>query len=96
MHPLVEIDRSLACTQWNDAAHLRSRPDWPIPIWFEPSQFCNREFARTAAGNGDRDRAPASRKRQRIQKGIKQGITGLPPAEELGKRWRFFPTYARV
>jgi hypothetical protein len=25
-----------------------------------------------------------------------KGITGSSPAEELGKRWRFFPTYAGV
>jgi hypothetical protein len=42
-----------------------------------------------------RHRPPAEATEQQGQ-GNHKGTTGRPPAEDLGKRWRFFPTYAEV
>jgi hypothetical protein len=89
--PHARIDLHRTCIQCNDAAQLRSNPWQGSSDLCRPSQFCNRQFAGARQGTpgiGRGEGNPEHRKNERI--------SSLPPAKELGKGWRFFPTYAEV
>jgi hypothetical protein len=73
------------------AAHIRSMPESAVPIWSRPSQFCNRMSTCPAAGadiwavdSGFQCRNSSGNHTARFS------------AKQLGKSWRFFPTYAEV
>jgi len=37
-----------AYARWRDFAQLQVKPAQPVPIWFEPSQICNRRHVQAA------------------------------------------------
>jgi hypothetical protein len=87
---LTQAGISLNCTRPRVAAHIRGRPALAVPICLDRHNFATETFANLR-------RTPdtwAAAENDRTAKA--NGITRPSPAEELGKRWRFFPTYAEV
>jgi hypothetical protein len=70
----------------NDAAHIAGRPDSTVPICLDRHNFATGKLsvdtATSVRGAGTRGRP--------------RGVPQVLSAKELGKRWRFFPTYAEL
>jgi hypothetical protein len=79
------------CTRWNDAAHIRSNLKLAVPICLNRHNFATKHPPVRA---GDRVRSTAARAAK--TKETPSDSQRVPDAKELGKRWRFFPTYAEV
>ena len=91
--PLAQAKVRRACTPWNDTAHIRSRPDPGVPICLDRHNSAT-GHSPALVGDGMTSTARGGNRAARLRES--QGTTGWPPAEDLGKRWRFFPTYAEV
>src|SRR5438105_1270256 len=63
-----------------------ARPDSTVPICLDRYNFATGQFAASV---------PTSSAAEATARKAK-GNRGLPSANELGKRWRFFPTYAEL
>ncbi len=79
-----------ACTPRNEIAHIRGRPDPAVPICRDRHNSAT-AHSPFSAGSGT-----ISMFRRALDEGKTRGIAWRWSAEELGKRWRFFPTYADV
>ena len=80
----AEVHRTF--TGLNDAAHIHGRPDREVPICLDRHNFAT-----------DNSLSALLRLPPRWTSARKgKGNRGLPSAKELGKRWRFFPTYAEL
>jgi hypothetical protein len=83
-----QIDGRRDFTRSDDPAHIRSRPDWAVPICLDRHNsatdlpvFIGKRYG-PAADATDARKAEAS--------------ASQPSAKELGKSWRFFTTYTEV
>ena len=85
----AQVDAHPAFKRLNDDAHIHSTAESAVPICRDRHNFATDRSSRRRKRD-DMER----RGRCRCKKA--QGSDGLPPAKELGKRWRFFATYAEV
>jgi hypothetical protein len=89
--PFAQIHIRRTCTRWNDAAHIRSNLKLAVPICLNRHNFATEhspvrnEIDRCGGRPGAAKTKETPSDSQRV-----------PDAKELGKRWRFFPTYAEV
>jgi hypothetical protein len=82
------------CTPLNKTAHIDSRADAAIPICCDRHNFATGD---TRGSGCERRRDPRTPSSLAVRaEGIREGAAEPAPAEELGKRWRFFPTYTAV
>jgi len=70
----------------NDAAHIPGRPGSAVPICLDRHNFATDNSLSVPLRHPPRWTTAQKAK----------GNRGLPSAKELGKRWRFFPTYAEL
>jgi hypothetical protein len=73
----------------NDDAHIRGMPESAVPICLD-----RHNFATDRRSLVENETTWTHRGRDRRKTG-EEG-NAQPPAKELGKRWRFFATYAEV
>jgi hypothetical protein len=81
------------CTRGREAAHIRSRPALAVSICPDRHNFATELFANSGRR---RDIWPAAMAPDARNARNTKRIARSLPAEELGKRWRFFSTYADV
>jgi hypothetical protein len=85
----AQVDVRLAFQRLNDDAHIHGTADSAVPICLDRHNFATDRFSPGRRRN-DMERRGHDRSKKA------EGSDGLPPAKELGKRWRFFATYAEV
>jgi hypothetical protein len=85
----AQVDALPAVKRLNDDAHIHGTADAAVPICLDRHNFA------TERRSLDRKRNHIDRRgRERCKK--PEESERQPPAKELGKRWRFFATYAEV
>ena len=85
----AQVDVRPAFQRLNDDAHIHSTADSAVPICLDRHNFATDR-------SGLRRKRNDMERRGRYRCKTADGSDGLPPAKELGKRWRFFATYAEV
>jgi hypothetical protein len=85
----AQVDALPAVRRLNDDAHIHGTADSAVPICLDRHNFATDRCSLRRKRN-DTDRRGSDRCKKA------EGSDGQPPAKELGKRWRFFATYAEV
>jgi len=85
----AQVDVRPAVRRLNDDAHIRSTAESEVPICLDRHNFATDRSSLRRKRN-DKDRRGCDRRKTAERR------DGQLPAKELGKRWRFFATYAEV